>query len=235
MTIEIFTQTYNEALILPYFFRHYLQQLQGCDIIFNIYDNGSTDETVAIAKSFGANVIHFETDGVRIDLMMELKNNCWKESKADWVILPDTDEFIMIDKEQLEKSRIDNMFRCYAYEMIGDTTDLDKVIYGVRTGDGFDRTCIFKPSKIKEVNWSMGAHTSAPVGKPCVVWSSYRPILFHMKYFSKEYLKSRYKELAQRLTDIDNKNGWSYHYKFSEKKIDKIFQDLDQRKELVRL
>lgn len=235
MKIEIFTQTYNEELLLPYFFRHYQEQLKDCDITFNIYDNGSTDSTVAIAKHFGANVIPFETDGVRIDLMMELKNNCWKGSSADWVILPDADEFIMITKEQLQASRIDNIFRCYAYEMIADTLDIDKVLYGVRTGDGFDRTCIFKPDKIKEVNFGMGAHTSAPVGKPCVVWSTHRPLLFHIKYFNKDYMKKRYKELALRLTDIDNRNGWSYHYKFSEKTIDKIFEDLNKKKQLVRL
>lgn len=234
MKIDIYTQVYNEALIMPYFFKHYRRVLTGCDIVFHIFDNGSTDDTRQICSEHGANITLFETDGVRIDKMMHLKNNCWKASKADWVIVPDADEFINITKEMLQASKIDNIFRCYAYEMVGNTLNIDQIQYGVRTGTGFDRTCIFKPDQVKEMNWSMGAHTSDPVGNPCLIWSSQRPILYHMKYFSIEYVKARYKELAGRLTPLDIKNNWSYHYRFTDKKINQLFADLEKRKKIVR-
>jgi hypothetical protein len=165
---------------------------------------------------------------------MQWRNNIWKGSQADWVIIPDTDEFIQITPADLCRSQLDNIFKCYAYQMVGDSLDIDTICYGARTGDGFDRTCIFKPQEIKDINWDMGAHNSQPQAFKCLIWSSLRPVLFHMKYFSKQYLIDRNKGLGMRLSALDHKNRWSYHYRWGKNQLDKEFADLEKKKQLVR-
>src|ERR1017187_5857398 len=90
MKIETFTVCYNEAKMLPYFLRHYTQYGS-----VTVFDNESTDASVNVAKSWGANVFSFNSDKkYREDILTHLRNTCWKESKADWVIIVDVDEFI---------------------------------------------------------------------------------------------------------------------------------------------
>lgn len=52
-----------------------------------VVDSGSTDDTVAIAKSKGARVIHHPFEG-----HVEQKNFARKQSKADWILSLDADE-----------------------------------------------------------------------------------------------------------------------------------------------
>ena len=72
----------------------YHEELRGWilpnDIVFNIYDNDSTDYTVKIASALGCNILHYDTKGeIRDDLLVQFKNNIWKESDADFVIIID--------------------------------------------------------------------------------------------------------------------------------------------------
>jgi glycosyltransferase involved in cell wall biosynthesis len=58
--VTIFTVTYNEELLLPFFIRHYRERFPNCNIV--VYDNESTDNTVKIAKENNCGVITFKTN-----------------------------------------------------------------------------------------------------------------------------------------------------------------------------
>ena len=63
----------------------------------------STDNSVNIMNEYGVNVIPYDTQGkLEESAFLNIKNNSWKGSDADWVIVCDTDELIyhenIIDK-----------------------------------------------------------------------------------------------------------------------------------------
>src|SRR4030066_1175068 len=80
----------NEERLMPYVMRHYSQFAKVI-----ILESNSTDQTVEIAHSMGAEIWSYDVpDEIDDRWFTELKNNCWKESKADWVMIVDADEFI---------------------------------------------------------------------------------------------------------------------------------------------
>jgi len=86
VSITIYTLTYNEAYILPYFIAHYRKNFPGCRIV--IFDNDSTDDTRKIAQAAGCKVLRNDTNGKLDDASyLEIKNNCWKPGFAPPVIL----------------------------------------------------------------------------------------------------------------------------------------------------
>ena len=96
MKIAVYTITYNEEDILPFFIEYYSKFAD--DII--IYDNNSTDNTVQIAKQYSkvSKIINVDTnDRLDDNMYIEIRNSCWKDSDYDYVILVDADEFIYHD------------------------------------------------------------------------------------------------------------------------------------------
>lgn len=95
--IAAVTMVYNEALLLPYFLRHY-----NClDEIYVLYETDSTDDTLNILKQ-SSNVIvknsHIEGGLDSID-KVNLINNTLHTIEADWVYVVDCDEFIFSPQE----------------------------------------------------------------------------------------------------------------------------------------
>lgn len=92
MKIAALTMVYNEALILPYFFRHY----EYLDEIHVLYETDSTDDTLKILNT-APNVIikncHIE-GGMDDIAKVNLINDTLHGIKADWVYVVDPDEFI---------------------------------------------------------------------------------------------------------------------------------------------
>src|SRR5271169_938358 len=93
MRIVVVTLTFNEEAIIGFFLRHYERFV---DRII-IYDSGSTDRTVAIARAHPkVELRHREpTNGEINDTEnVRLKNEAWQGTGADWVMVVDTDEFL---------------------------------------------------------------------------------------------------------------------------------------------
>jgi glycosyltransferase involved in cell wall biosynthesis len=126
MKIAAVVMMYNEALILPYFLRHYAY----LDEIQVLYETDSTDETLAILQKAPNAVIrnsHIKGGLDDID-KVGLLNTTLQEIKADWVYVLDSDEFIFpldespqafLDRQNYDVVRA-AMFQVYRHRMDKD-------------------------------------------------------------------------------------------------------------------
>jgi glycosyltransferase involved in cell wall biosynthesis len=113
-SVDLYAICYNEELMLPHFINHYRNM--GVKNI-TIFDNQSTDNSQAIIKQHGCNLEVYDSNNqIRDDLYLQIKNECWKNSKSEWVIVCDIDEFIEIDFDIKDYTIINTK----GYDMIGE-------------------------------------------------------------------------------------------------------------------
>jgi GT2 family glycosyltransferase len=90
--IAALTMVYNEALILPYFLRHY----SYLDEIHVLYETDTTDNSLEILRT-APNVVvekcHIE-DGLDDTEKIRIINKTLQNIEADWVYVVDPDEFV---------------------------------------------------------------------------------------------------------------------------------------------
>jgi len=85
MNLSVGLITYNEALDLP----HTLFAIKDIADEIIIVDNGSVDDTLEIAQSFGAKVFHEEWKGFG-----KQKNSVIEKCQGKWILLIDADEIV---------------------------------------------------------------------------------------------------------------------------------------------
>lgn len=192
MKVEIFTAIKNEEDILPFFINNYRKAFPNC--IINIYDNNSTDKSVEICKANNCNVFDFPDfiPHVKEELLTDLKNNIWKNSDADWIIVCDVDELLdmsMNDLLSLEESV--NVIKIQGYNMIDVTEDdlpIEKLTYG-SPSEGYSKLVMFKNKSINEINYSPGAHTANPLPDPIFSDNVFNLLHYKKQNFSLKNLK----------------------------------------------
>ena len=221
--VTVYTVTYNEELIIEFFINHYRKNFPNCKIV--IFDNYSTDKTVEIAKSFGCHVIFYDTNNKFSDKkLIEIKNDCWKDSETEWVVVCDCDELIQINEEQLKKEQKNGhtIFKFNGYNLMNHDDDiLESICYGW-PDEAYDKILLFNKTKIKEINYNYGCHESNPVGilKYCKNYN-----MFHYNFLGKNYTINRYKKFSERLSEENIELGLSYHYFNDEQQINKLYDN----------
>lgn len=92
MKIEVISMWYNEEFLAPFFLNHY----SYADNIHVVIDEDTTDKTVEIVKQFSGTSIEYFKFPALADCQLHIDkiNRMYAESKADWVIFADADEFI---------------------------------------------------------------------------------------------------------------------------------------------
>lgn len=231
--ITIYTTAYNEEIFLQFMIDHYRQRFPSCHIV--VYDNYSTDNTESIAIHNNCEVIKHDTnEQVNDQLLTNLKNNCWKNAKTEWVLVCDVDELLNINESQLklEDEAGTTIIAPTGYNMVNmqDNFDFVNIKYGCRHS-GFDKKCLFKRTAVQEINYLPGAHLCNPVGN--IKYSgSYD--LYHYKGYNIDYLVERHKLIAGRISDINKANGWAHNYfqKSAEEKREFL---LDIRKNSIKI
>ena len=177
MKIHAYFVCYNEEKILPVILDYY----SGfCSKIF-IFDNGSVDESIAIATTYpNVKVIPFDTGGLKDNKKhVQIKTQAYKEYSrsggrfteeiADWVICCDMDEIIYHHDLISILSEYDRLHvtvpQVTGFDMV-DVNDVDTSIpilsqykSGVRNSV-FDKRAIFKPSF--DMSYSLGCHSNGP-------------------------------------------------------------------------
>jgi hypothetical protein len=226
MRIHAFAICYNEEALLPYYLRHYSA---FCDKI-TIYDNQSTDRSVEICKANPkVEVISYDTGNeIRDDIYLQIKNNCWKNCGADWVIVGDIDELVYHPqlREVLGKT-IATAFAPALFNMFSKkfpTTD-GQIWEEVKRGlQGGAKLNLFRPADIQEINYQPGCHEAHPVGR-IVRDDSLNIKTLHMKYLGKEYYMERTRMSNSRLSAVNKRYGWGHHYQKSAEELSRTFDE----------
>jgi glycosyltransferase involved in cell wall biosynthesis len=228
MIVHLYAQSWNDAWMLPYFFRHYDPLVDR----YFIYDDGSTDETWALlqrhpkvtARRFVRTVPEsFTLSG------QAFSNECWKESRgqADWVILTDLDEHLYHadGRDYLARSLAQGvtMIPALGFLMLSETTPApDEVLCRDRTFGVFEawsqKPSVFSPASIEDMNFDLGRHQAAPKGRVQVPLSD-EMLLFHYRYMGFERTHERHLVMRQGLTERDVHNGWCHRYSWSKEEF----------------
>jgi len=254
MKIEAYILCYNEKKMVRHTLAHYSD---FCDRI-RIFDNESTDGTPDIIKKHFPKVeieSYYSANEINDAVYTEIKNNCWKDSDADWVIVCDMDELLYASGgirkilEELHHLQVP-ISKVEGYNMIADhfPTNYNKPITDqVRGGmraysfelleqglqePSFDKSIIFCPQRVREINYTIGAHQCFPIKSITLITEPvYEPLkLLHMKYLGREYVKKRWKMYAKRLSQYNKNNRFGAEYTAGDEYVDKCFNMIEEHK-----
>lgn len=199
-TVDVFAICYNEEVMLPHFIKHYKDNFNANIVI---YDNFSTDKSHQIIQDLGCTLLTYDSGGqIRDDLYLGIKNECWKKSKAKWVIVCDIDEFIEPPKFSIDKCSV---IATKGYDMLGMPPS--------RTGVAnpmYNKSVMFRPNCLTQIGYQPGAHKCDPSGK--VVYSEIPVNLLHYKYISEKYVYNRHLMYQSRLSDFNKTYKFGVEY-----------------------
>jgi len=223
--IELYCLCWNDARMLPFFFRHYDDLVDQ----YFVFDNGSTDGSLSLLGNHGrVEVTHFDVSGDSfVEEERRLGDTMWRNSDADWVIITDLDEHIfhpnLLDYLQRCTDEGVTAIQSIGFEMISDTFPseaqrlVDLVTIGTRS-PGCDRLCIFNPRAVTGTNFTVGRHEAEPVGR--VVGPPFPEVLLlHYKQLGMDYPIARSAELRTGLRSRDLAEKWGVHYTWSAAEI----------------
>lgn len=157
MKIETFFIGWNRENTIHLTIKHY-QKLGKV----TYYDNFSDDRTRDIAESLGADVRLFGTAGVLDDdVYTDIKNHCWKNSKADWVIVVDDDEILLLPEKMEGTILKPRGFSIFSNDIPKE--DWMEITTGI-DDPNYSKLCCFRPDQIKDIKYIWGCHQANPVG-----------------------------------------------------------------------
>jgi len=250
MTLHVFAICYNEEYLMPFFLQHYFFKVGATHI--TIYDNHSTDGTERVIDEFRAlyperkvSIIKYDSDGqIRDDLYIQIKNTCWKDCGADWVVVCDMDEFLYFDKrthialKELTDKKL-HIVRCKGYEMVGDAVPqfegyecktLPELCPFGTLRNNHDKCLLFK-GDLPYINYGYGAHSAYTQAD---TYNSEGDIkMLHFKFLSAEYLIHTYRKRAVRLSEFNKQHGFGFHYNYSDEQIINEYNDFYNRRTKV--
>lgn len=220
MKIEVYIIAWNESDTIHLTIKHYKE---FCDKVV-LYDNYSTDNTREIAESLGAEVRLFGEKGQLSDKWyLKIKNHCWKESDADWVIICDADEILyhpyLLFNLKSATNKGDTIFHTYGWNVFSNHVPRGSFLE-LQNGfhdKNYSKTVIFNPKEIKEINYGYGCHESQPRGN--VKWSDVTPVLFHYRNIGGvEKLVERHKMYRKRLSALNRELKLGIHYNYPDER-----------------
>ncbi len=236
MDVVAYAVCYNEAQLLPYYIRHYQS---FCSKVV-IFDNYSNDGSKQIARQMGAEVRLFGNKQLDDREYLKIKNNCWKGSKADFVIVGDLDEFIYhpnITKHlQWCKSKKITLPQIEGYNIYSKITPTTKgqIYEQIHTGfydKNFSKQAIFSPS-IGEINFGFGCHHNKAHG----VRGGLLYLLHYRCIGGVKNMIARHQMYAKRMCDFNKQRKFGAHYFRTPEKLHVEWQNnMNKCKELVFL
>lgn len=223
MKIELYTITWNDMRVLPFFLRHYESWV---DRII-VFDDASDDGTVDLLRSHPkVDLRQLPDKGDSFVLTaLEIWNHAWKESRdrADWVIATNVDEFFWSSPApqvflQAAKDSHHTVVHPLGFEMFGTVfpaADADLVASlpnGVPVPRQ-DKQQIFNPNAIAEMRFAPGRHTCAPQGRVKVLQTADARLLHYKFVDTSGYLVPRQVSLRDRMLPGDVSRGFGVHYR----------------------
>jgi hypothetical protein len=234
VAVDVFTLGYNEEKMLPHFIKHYKQFCRN----ITFYNNCSTDSSVDICNVNGVKVINTNINELNDIKNIEIKNYCYHESDADFVIVVDTDEFVyhpdILNLLELYKKQNITLPKVRGYTMASNDGYPKEGLLTekIKTGKAdlnYAKRCILNP-KLK-VFWGAGQHkTSKIIGK--LKESDQEDIcILHYKFICREEIQMKKKSYSERMSYMNKtlllgSHYNNYNYDDTEKWFDDNLVDL---------
>lgn len=225
MKVEVHCIAFNEAETIHLTIKHY-QQLFNAHFI--LYDNYSDDGTPDIAKSMGCEVRNFGIHGILDDReYTRLKNNCWRGSSADWVIIIDADEILVPNENDAKISWMLLRDKGIAQQIpIGWQVFSDGMPVNswteITTGFidlNYSKICCFNPKLVKEINYVHGCHVAKPKfnGANSAVTGAFT-LLHYRNVGGPDRLIKRHELYRSRMSDWNLRFGCGVHYTYDDER-----------------
>lgn len=234
--VEAHLLAWNEAEIIRFVLSHYRQ---FCAKIV-VHDGYSDDGTPDIARDMGAEVRQFGKPGEFCDRTnRDLKNACWRRSKADWCIVGDCDEILyypdMVMVMEEARRRGHTIFPTKGWDVFSHQmpqASLLELSTGFHNGN-YSKRIIFNPQAITDMRYTYGGHEARPMGN--VSWSPVDFIVLHYRNIGgPDRLIQRHALYRPRLSEINRSYGMGYHYNFDDqKRVKEWYMHYDESVELL--
>lgn len=218
MIVHVYCIVRNEALMLPYFFRHYDKFTSE----YFIYDDNSDDGTREIVQANPkAHLCPVPLAGLDDVMFAELYRDEYRKrsrGKADWCMALAADEFIyhkgdVMDELEFYAETGYDLLRAQGFQMIADhPPELGIQIYQeIKTGvpdARYSLAVIFNP--LIDVEFGPGREqTIYPRGARIAYESSLR--LLHYRFLGEDYIRERHARNYARLTEKNKAMGYGTH------------------------
>jgi len=237
MEIHLYALCWNEADILPFFFRHYDPFVSR----YFIFDDGSTDGSLDWLHA-RPNVevypfIRSDPDCFTLS-EMSLSNEVWKSSRgrADWVIVTDVDEHLFHPDLTVLVSQYKalgiTIVPALGYQMISEEFPHqgELLCETRRQGAVWEIYCklsVFDPNAITEINYGAGRHGANPSGR-VIAPARDELLLLHYKFLGFERTHYRHEQQRCGLGIKDFENGWAYQYSWSQEDFKRAWRGFAQ-------
>ncbi len=229
MKIELYTFCYNEMDIIKWaidYWSMFADMVKG-------YDNGSTDGSLECLQQLKwVEVKHFQTDGMNDLTVAQIKNNCWKSSNADWVVVCDMDEMLFSSegvRTSLARAKEQGIDIIYPQwftlvsdevpEHTGEFLHRQRPLWTPKQTEA--KPLIFQPAKFKEMNFCCGQHYCQPIAN-AEFFAGHNGAIhcFHIeRRLSPEYYIQKTKECQARRSEVNLKYGFGNQYSASESQM----------------
>lgn len=223
MRVEVHILFYQEDWLFPYILRHYLSFADK----LVIHDGGGK---LPPERYFQGGVFIEPWDCPEVNDLkyMNLRNNCWKGTGSDWVIVADSDEFILFpqgaEKTLSTYSRIGAaVIRPHGFEMFSETLPTgggqiyDEIRQGAPEDKWYAKPILFSPARVADMGLGVGSHEADPVlldgrrfhaGKE---WPFANPPAYLLHYHQigpAVAIAARYDGNVQRMCAANKANRW---------------------------
>lgn len=235
--VEAFIVGWNESETIRLTLSHYNS---FCEKV-TLFDNYSTDGTPDIARDMGATVKQFGTPGVLSDDdYLTVKNNCWKKSRAEWVVVCDADEILWHPHLETEFKLMTELgatvFKTVGFDIVSHDmpqASFLEITNGFQNGN-YSKSVCFSPREIREINFKYGSHVCKPSGN--VKYSDKELILLHYRNIGgPQRLVDRHAMYRPRMSEKNLRFGLGIHYTWTdEQRIKEWYEKYDNSVELLK-
>jgi hypothetical protein len=239
MKIDLYTRSYNDAHMLPFFFRHYDALVDR----YVVYDDGSTDATVRDLTAHPRVEMRprppYSDPDSHVRSSLELMERIWTESRgvADWVIVTDIDEHLwrpdlkayLAAQQRLGVTLVPALgFQMLSDRFPGPDQRLCREITTGAAAPMMNKLGLFSPEAILETRFTNGRHSARPLGR-VLLPAADELLLLHYKYLGREETQRRHEAYRARLRPTDLVEAWGHKYHWTREQLDRDWAELERR------